>query len=201
MYVAALSVTMLAAKGGDANLVPVPPAATAGAQFPTPYPVRRGVSSNKDCALGCVACRAEAVHQHAVRIPASGVTYSSCAASLRSAWLLPTALESRLVCGGNRPWLWASVLVVCGAVSPLWVCGQADVPPALSVPAVLSLQSGTKQVHGQGASPWSSCPSLHCPGAMGWAGLGLLAPEEFSRGEGKKRPKMCGSFMTRPSNN
>lgn len=85
MYVAALSVTMLAAKSRDANLVPVSPATAAGAQFPTHYPARCSISSNKDCALACVACCAEAIHQSDVRIPASGVTYSSLAASLCSA--------------------------------------------------------------------------------------------------------------------
>ena len=167
MYVAALSVTMLAAKSGDANLVPVPPATAARAQFPTLYPARHSISSNKDCARGCVARCAEAVHQRGVRIPASSVTYRGRAASPRSACLLPTALQSRSVHRGSRPWLWAAVPLVCGAVSPPWVCGQAGVPPALPVPAALSLQPGTSGCTGQGAFPWSSYPSSHCAGATG----------------------------------
>ena len=46
----ALSVAMLAAKSGDASVVPVPPATAAGAPFPTLYPARHSVSGNQGCA-------------------------------------------------------------------------------------------------------------------------------------------------------
>lgn len=181
--------SLLAAKSGDASVVPVPPAAAAGARLPALYPATRGVSGNKGRALSCVACHAAAVHQRGVGVPTSGMTCSVTA--------LCTAAP-----GG--PGKQGAVALGCWAsgLQSRDPHGCVDRPvshqPCLSL--LLPVSSPAPWVRGPGRSPWSSFPSWRCAGAVGELSWDRLHQKSFPGG-GEKRPKMCASFMIRANNN